>query len=147
VPFLTGTPVGLNIKAYTLFLNEDGTTVDTTLLANEWNLGPDGTLTFEALDSDQDGVGDRNDNCTLVANADQRDSNGDGFGNICDGDFNGDCIVNRVDKTFLQNMLHTSNPHADLNGDGIVNGLDANILVGMRGDPPGPSGLPNSCTP
>ncbi|MFK8016193.1 MAG: S8 family serine peptidase, partial [Gammaproteobacteria bacterium] len=34
-----------------------------------------------AVDTDGDGVADSADNCTLIANADQRDTNGDGFGN------------------------------------------------------------------
>ena len=38
-------------------------------------------------DTDGDGIADSLHNCSLIANALQRDSNGDGFGNRCDGDF------------------------------------------------------------
>ena len=36
----------------------------------------------QSLDTDGDGIIDFHDNCTLVANTDQRDSNGDGIGNV-----------------------------------------------------------------
>src|SRR5262249_43774017 len=39
-----------------------------------------------ALDTDGDGVVDCLDNCRLVANPDQRDSDGDGTGDACDLD-------------------------------------------------------------
>ena len=44
--------------------------------------------TNAALDTDSDGVLDDSDNCIIVANPAQIDSDGDGHGNICDGDFN-----------------------------------------------------------
>ena len=37
------------------------------------------------LDSDHDGATDANDNCPFAPNADQKDSDGDGAGNVCDG--------------------------------------------------------------
>ena len=46
---------------------------------------------------DGDGIGDACDNCTLVSNADQRDTDADGYGNMCDADFNGDGVVNVTD--------------------------------------------------
>jgi len=55
-----------------------------------------------AADSDNDGIANVNDNCLGVANADQRDTNFDGFGNACDADFNGDCIVNALDLGLLR---------------------------------------------
>ncbi|MGB5471915.1 MAG: hypothetical protein WBQ78_00375, partial [Gammaproteobacteria bacterium] len=48
---------------------------------------------LSGIDTDSDTVDDAIDNCTLVANADQRDTNGDGFGNVCDADFNNNGIV------------------------------------------------------
>ena len=37
-----------------------------------------------AIDTDGDGIPDSSDNCTLVANANQQDTDADGYGNICD---------------------------------------------------------------
>ncbi|MEL7450880.1 MAG: hypothetical protein AAFN78_16825, partial [Pseudomonadota bacterium] len=58
-------------------------------------------------DNDGDGVVDLDDNCILVANADQRDTDGDKIGNICDADFDGDCQVNFVDLGELKNNFFT----------------------------------------
>ena len=48
-------------------------------------------------DFDADGVKNFMDNCIFEINADQRDSNADGFGNICDPDLNNDLAVNPID--------------------------------------------------
>ncbi len=65
-------------------------------------------------DFDEDGVPDESDNCVEVPNPDQRDTNADGFGNICDPDYNDDLAV------------------------GIP---DFSVLRSFFGGPPGPSGL------
>jgi hypothetical protein len=96
-------------------------------------------------DSDGDGVGDDVDNCIAVANPDQRDSNGDGFGNRCDADLNGDCVVNPIDLGIFRSVFFTSDPDADLNGDGVVNPIDLGIFRSLFFLPPGPSALA-SCT-
>ena len=56
--------------------------------------GMSGTLVPEPPDEDDDGIPDAEDNCTEVPNADQRDTNLDGYGNLCDADLNNDDIVN-----------------------------------------------------
>jgi hypothetical protein len=104
-----------------------------------------GSIAPAAVDTDGDGVADDEDNCTLVPNPDQRDTDRDGIGNICDGDFNNDCMVNRRDFAYMRAVFLTPNRHADLNGDGVVDFLDLVLLRGMRGAPPGPSGVPNIC--
>jgi hypothetical protein len=48
---------------------------------------PIGTCNFLS-DTDSDGVNDETGNCTDVANADQRDTDSDGYGKICDADLN-----------------------------------------------------------
>jgi hypothetical protein len=103
-------------------------------------------FTSAPQDTDGDGVADNADNCTLVRNADQRDTNGDGFGNICDADLNNDCIVDTADGHIMQALLGSNNPHADLNGDGVVNFRDLARLRESRFQPPGPSGVPNDCS-
>jgi hypothetical protein len=92
-------------------------------------------------DTDDDSVGDYIDNCVLVSNTPQRDSDGDGYGNICDPDFDNDFIVNAADLAFFKTKFFSSDPDADLNGDGVVNAADLAILKTMFFKPPGPSGI------
>jgi len=92
-------------------------------------------------DADGDGIIDSRDNCINVPNADQRDTNADTFGNICDSDLNNDNIVNALDLNLFRNNFGTNDADADFNGDNIVNALDLNILRNNFGSPPGPSGL------
>lgn len=80
------------------------------------------------VDADQDGVANNADNCTLEANAAQRDTDADGIGNICDSDLNQDCIVNAIDLGLFRGVFFTANGNADFNGDGIVNTLDLGIF-------------------
>ncbi|NNF67983.1 MAG: hypothetical protein HKM98_10780 [Gammaproteobacteria bacterium] len=90
-------------------------------------------------DADQDGVLDSFDNCTEVANAAQRDTDGDGYGNFCDPDFNQDLIVNFVDLQYMADEFFASDPDADLNGDGLVNFADLQLLSDLFFLAPGPS--------
>jgi probable HAF family extracellular repeat protein len=92
------------------------------------------------VDTDADGALDPVDNCTLSANEDQRDTDGDLYGNRCDPDFDNDGIVDRDDAAYLRGMLGTADPDADLDGDGAVGARDLVILRNFRGKPPGPSG-------
>lgn len=79
------------------------------------------------------------DNCSSVGNPDQRDTNEDGFGNVCDADLNGDLIVNVTDLGLLRTVFFTADSDGDFNGDGIVNVIDLGILRQAFFDPPGPS--------
>lgn len=105
----------------------------------------EGTGQFAGPDSDSDGVADANDNCTLTANPDQRDSNGDGYGNACDTDLNGDCVTNVVDLGLLRSLFFSMNEDADFNGDGMVQIVDLGIMREAFFQPPGPSGLDGAC--
>ena len=80
-------------------------------------------------DADGDGVTDDIDNCTLVANADKTDSNGDGAGNACDLDIGSgfgagydDCMVDFADLGILKDAFLSTpdspdwNPDADFTG-------------------------------
>lgn len=93
------------------------------------------------VDSDSDGTFDGSDTCILTANADQRDTDADGYGNACDADLNNDGIVNFGDYGIFRLALGTANPDADFNGDGIVNLGDYGTFRLLLGKPPGPSGL------
>ncbi|MBL8201970.1 MAG: FG-GAP repeat protein [Chromatiales bacterium] len=93
-------------------------------------------------DTDGDGVFDSVDNCRLLANANQRDTNGDGFGNRCDPDFNNNGIVDSQDGALLKAAFGSpAFPDRDLNGNGIVDSQDGAILKIFFGLRPGPSGL------
>ena len=99
-------------------------------------------------DSDDDGVLDALDNCTLAHNPEQHDTDGDGYGNMCDGDLNNDGSTNTLDLN-LYKLAHRANigninynADADFNGDGQINTLDLNIYKGLHRNPPGPSCCP-----
>ena len=91
-------------------------------------------------DSDDDFVPDVADNCTVRVNPDQRDTNGDNFGNLCDPDLNGDGVVNFADLAQMKSVFFSGDPDADLNGDGAVNFGDLAIMKSLFFQAPGPSG-------
>lgn len=89
-------------------------------------------------DQDGDSITDSVDNCLLVANPNQRDTNGDGFGNACDPDLDNNNIVNFIDISLFSAVFGQTDEDADFNGDGAVNFLDF-VLVGEYFlAPPGP---------
>jgi hypothetical protein len=97
----------------------------------------------QAADTDGDGIADDVDNCILVPNADQLDTDHDGYGNACDPDFNNDGVVDQSDYDALQSKIGVTpvNPLYDLDGNGAVNINDLNRLKSYMGKAPGPSGL------
>ena len=48
-------------------------------------------------DADNDGVDNAIDNCPIVANPGQEDSNGDGVGDACTDDCDGDTVIDELD--------------------------------------------------
>jgi len=103
-----------------------------------------------APDADGDGVPDAVDNCIETPNgpvvrdageASQRDSDGDGFGNVCDPDLDQSGTVSFGDLAILRRAFFGSDPHADLDGDGFVGFGDLAILRTRFLSPPGPSGV------
>jgi hypothetical protein len=100
------------------------------------------------IDTDGDGVADTSDNCSLIANPDQRDTNGDGFGNRCDPDLNNDLIVNPIDLGLFRAAFFDTGPglDADFNGDDVVNPIDLGILRSFFFGPPGPGATTSSVT-
>ena len=105
-----------------------------------WGAAPLAIEVVSATDTDGDGVADASDNCTLVTNPDQRDTDNDGFGNICDGDFNNDGITNFLDLGQMKSVFFSASPDEDLNGDGAVNFVDLSVLKLNFFMPPGPAG-------
>lgn len=104
---------------------------------------PAGVLRVSAatLDFDEDRVPDTLDDCVRVPNADQRDTDQDGFGNACDPDFDENGVVNFGDLAVLKSRFFGSDPDADLDGDSLVNFKDLAILKSLFFRAPGPSGL------
>jgi glycosylphosphatidylinositol phospholipase D len=101
-------------------------------------------------DADKDGIADHSDNCILRANGplapdagghSQRDTDSDGYGNVCDPDFNNSGNVDFADLAYLKSVFFTPDADADLNGDGKVDFADLAIQKSMFFSPPGPSGL------
>lgn len=80
-----------------------------------------------AADDDSDGVPNADDNCPSVANPDQEDLDGDGQGDVCDADTDGDGIDD--EDLFGQPLdncpLVANADQADTDGDGIGDACDA----------------------
>ena len=110
-------------------------------------------VVFGRADGDDDGVLDAQDNCLDVANADQRDTDGDQIGNACDPDIAlpNDCFVDFMDFSVLRDAAFSTpasanwNPDADFDGNLRVGFSDLAILRDSVFSVPGPSGLPNVC--
>ncbi|MDH5254351.1 MAG: 5'-nucleotidase C-terminal domain-containing protein, partial [Gammaproteobacteria bacterium] len=136
-----GLPVSLpaTVQYLTLLLQTPGG-------ATYVQLSTDLTLFQGPEDTDGDGVLDAADNCTLVANPAQADSDADGYGNRCDGDMNNNGSTNAQDTTLFRQQLGqpsvapTYNA-ADINANGAVNAQDITLFRKLLGSPPGPSGL------
>jgi len=99
----------------------------------------------EVCDCDADGVVDTNDNCSIVHNPAQDDSDGDNCGNLCDADYNQNGLVSITDfgqfaicfgMTGCAGKQHVE-PISDAN---IVNIADFGYFASAFGGTPGPSG-------
>ncbi len=93
----------------------------------------------DVSNSDGDTIPDNIDNCTLTDNENQVDTDGDGYGNACDADFNNDCIVNFPDLGIFRTLFFQPNNQADLDGNGITNFVDLGIFRQLFFAAPGPS--------
>ncbi len=90
-------------------------------------------------DADSDGIGNSFDNCIVLANADQRDSNGDGYGNRCDGDFDNNGNTDFADLAEMKAVFFTPAADEDMDGSGSVDFGDLALLKSLFFMPPGPS--------
>jgi len=118
---------------------------------NSWLAGRF-TITGVVADADEDGIADDDDNCTLAPNGPdipdaggnvQLDTDGDGYGNLCDPDFNNNGVVDPADFSLLKFRFGQQGfPEQDLNGNGIVDPFDFSLLKSMFGQPPGPAAEP-----
>jgi len=103
------------------------------------SLYPDDVIVVR--DSDTDGVFDIYDNCILEANTDQRDTDGDNFGNVCDADLDNNGVVEWVDLSLFEQLFGSADPDADFDGDGDVNFSDWQVMFNSWLGSPGPSAL------
>jgi hypothetical protein len=98
-------------------------------------------------DSDGDGLANHEDNCVEHPNPDQRDSDDDGFGNVCDGDFDQDGVVGVADWLILSQVFGATEAdgryrgEVDMDGNGGIGGSDYMLFGSGWGGSPGPSGL------
>ncbi len=111
-------------------------------------IGATYTISLET-DSDEDGIVDSLDNCTLLANEAQLDTDGDGIGNMCDCDFNQDSFCGGPDFTIFVGCFNAPTNSisdceaADMNGDGFVGGPDFTRFISGFNGAPGPSASAN----
>lgn len=99
------------------------------------------------VDGDGDGVANSVDNCVLIPNASQIDTDSDGWGNVCDPDYDNNGNVNFLDFATLSSAFLTSDPNLDLDGNGTINFLDIAIMRNFFLSPPGPAGYANWINP
>ncbi|HVH07594.1 MAG TPA: TIGR03790 family protein [Myxococcota bacterium] len=108
--------------------------------------------TARSADQDGDGVPDATDVCRDLPNPDQRDTDGDGFGNLCDADVDNDGRITtswgRADRPgdierialAAQNFAYDAN--YDLDGDGKVTKRDVSLAQVSAFLRPGPGAPP-----
>lgn len=95
------------------------------------------------VDTDSDLIPDVFDNCLDVANGPGEDSNqidtdGDGFGNACDADFNNNGVVDSPDFNAMIVAFNSASALHDLDGNGVVDSPDFNFLLQHFNLAPGP---------
>jgi hypothetical protein len=104
-------------------------------------------VTLHRADIDADGDNDDSDNCVEVENADQCDTDNDGYGNLCDGDFDNDGFTLSPDFAIWEaDFLGTGldgGTGTDMDCDGYVFSPDYVIWDAqfLGSGQPGPSGL------
>ena len=113
-------------------------------------LAPAPAAAQTCLDTDADGICNFEDNCKAVSNRTQADTDLDGFGNRCDGDFNNDGVVDGIDAVqYLQPSVGRADPdpaynvHVDVDENGSIGDRDVRYFLDQFQSTgrPGPSGL------
>ncbi len=90
------------------------------------------------LDTDNDTILDDSDNCINISNTDQKDTDSDGKGDVCDDDIDGDGVLNEqdncpeipnADQADLDNDKIGDVCDSDKDGDTVANDVDNCPLV------------------
>ncbi|MEK6806133.1 MAG: neutral/alkaline non-lysosomal ceramidase N-terminal domain-containing protein [Pseudomonadota bacterium] len=124
-----GTQFGKCQKSH--FLHTQGRIIDVRGARNVTNAATcpalPGDVIVPPVDTDLDGVPDATDNCPIVANADQLNTDGaaDG-GNACDADDDNDTVLDGADNCPTQSGPASNNgcPLPDADGDGVPDAND-----------------------
>ena len=98
------------------------------------------TMTYHcpgsAGDDDNDLVLNALDNAYLTDNPGQDDTDGDGYGDVVDADYDNDDDVDGSDFNAFYGQYGSSGPQSDFNADGDVDGGDFNSFYGKFGTLP-----------
>ncbi len=118
---------GSNIRVFSLNVGDTSTSdlgLDGYLDNVVVNLDSDvTTYDFEPVpvDTDGDGVADATDNCPLISNSGQENTDADSQGNACDTDDDNDSVADVTDNC----PLNANADQADTDADGVGNVCDA----------------------
>ena len=128
---LTQSPAGMNISNTGLISwtpgNNTAGVVNVTVQLSDG--GEDGaapvsrsfSITVALQDGDNDGIADYLDNCPVVSNADQLNTDNDANGNVCDTDDDNDGIPDTVETGNNLDPLNAADAALDSDGDGTSN--------------------------
>gem|GEM_PF-1451704 len=90
----------------------------------------------EFADQDSDTVGDNADNCPLVANSNQLDSDNDKLGDLCDSDKDNDSVANANDNCPMVPNAAQHNTDGDSMGDACDSDIDGDGATNVQDNCP-----------
>ncbi len=140
---LSGAPVGMSVSNIGVISWTPGQ--DTSGIYNVTVIVTDGgedgsvpastafAITVNKLDVDSDTVADYHDNCPLIVNTDQLNTDGDSEGNVCDLDDDNDLIPDEIEVAMGLDPLDASDATDDLDNDGLSN-VDEYLLCQANND-------------